>query len=64
MDGSVQTAHDATGNLTDLYVRAHGDVLRHNVRTNEFAAGAADGTITTLFRPSDGMSYWLQQVAP
>ena len=46
------------------HVRANGDVLRYNVRTNEFAAGTADGTIRTLFRPSDGMSYWLQQVTP
>jgi len=46
------------------HVRANGDVLRYNAATNEFAAGAADGTIRTLFRPSDGMAYWLKQVAP
>jgi pyocin large subunit-like protein len=46
------------------HVRANGDVLRYNVRTNEFAIGAANGTIRTLFRPSEGMSYWLRQVAP
>lgn len=46
------------------HVRANGDVLRYNAATNEFAAGAADGTIRTLFRPSDGMAYWLKQVTP
>ncbi len=43
-------------------VRANGDVLRYNVRTNEFAVGASDGTIRTLFRPTDGLDYWLSQV--
>lgn len=45
-------------------IRANGDVLRYNARTNEFAVGAADGTIRTLFRPGNGMTYWLEQVAP
>lgn len=46
------------------HVRPNGDVLRYNAATNEFASGAADGTIRTLFRPTDGMAYWLKQVAP
>lgn len=44
--------------------RANGDILRYNMRTNEFAVGAADGTIRTLFRPQDGMAYWLNQAGP
>jgi pyocin large subunit-like protein len=43
-------------------VRRGGDILRYNVRTNEFAVGAADGTIRRLFRPQDGIKYWLKQV--
>ena len=39
-------------------VRKNGDALRYNARTNEFAVGAADGTIRTLFRPQAGMDYW------
>ena len=39
-------------------VRKSGDVLKYNARTNEFAVGAADGTIRTLFRPQTGMDYW------
>jgi pyocin large subunit-like protein len=39
-------------------VRKSGDVLRYNMRTNEFAVGAADGTIKTLFRPRAGLHYW------
>jgi hypothetical protein len=42
--------------------RPGGDILRYNVRTNEFAVGTAEGTIRTLFRPQEGMAYWLRQV--
>jgi RHS repeat-associated protein len=44
------------------HVRANGDVLRYNVRTNEFVVGTAQGQIRTLFRPADGLQYWLRQV--
>ena len=43
-------------------VRANGDILRYNVRTNEFAVGTAEGLIRTLFRPLEGLEYWLRQV--
>ncbi|MDI1435403.1 SpvB/TcaC N-terminal domain-containing protein [Polyangium sorediatum] len=36
--------------------------FRYNVRTNEFATAKADGTIETLFRPTTGMAYWMEQV--
>ncbi len=39
-------------------VRANGDVLRYNVESNEFAVGAANGTIRTLFKPRSGLKYW------
>jgi len=42
--------------------RANGDILRYNIRTNEFAVGTAEGTIRTLFRPTEGLKYWLRQV--
>jgi pyocin large subunit-like protein len=44
------------------YMSANGDLLRYNVRTYEFAVEVADGTIRTLFRPKNGMAYWLQQM--
>lgn len=42
--------------------RSGGDILRYNVRTNEFAVGTAEGAIRTLFRPQEGMAYWLRQI--
>ena len=44
------------------HVRANGDILRYNTRTNEFVVGTAQGQIRTLFRPTDGLQYWLRQV--
>ena len=46
------------------HTRVNGDILRYNSRTNEFAIGAKDGTIRTLFRPTDGLNYWNKQVGP
>jgi hypothetical protein len=50
------------GNGIRGFTRANGDTVRFNVRTGEFAAGAPDGTIRTLFRPDDGLAYYLKQV--
>lgn len=44
------------------HTRANGDILRYNTRTNEFAVGAQDGTIRTLFRPKDRLNYWNKEV--
>jgi len=46
------------------HVRSNGDILRYNARTNEFAVAAKNGTIRTMFRPEEGMDYWLKQVSP
>jgi RHS repeat-associated protein len=55
-------SRDAGGSIRG-FTRANGDVVRYNARTNEFAVGAADGTIRTLFRPRDGMEYYLREAA-
>ncbi len=57
--GAGRESIDLLGEIRGL-VRSNGDVLRYNTRTNEFAVGAADGTIRTLFRPADGLDYWLR----
>jgi len=40
-----------------------GYTFRYNSVTNEFAIGHPNGTVSTLFHPSEGMQYWLEQVA-
>ncbi|KQN97050.1 hypothetical protein ASF12_23560 [Paenibacillus sp. Leaf72] len=44
------------------FTSKNGYVFRYNSKTNEFATAKPDGTIETLFRPDDGMSYWKDQV--
>jgi len=51
------------GRDIDGFTRANGDIVRYNIKTNEFAIGAADGTIRTLFRPTRGVQYYLEQLA-
>ena len=64
--GYLSRAHNLLGREVggDILgaVRANGDVLRYNMRTNEFAVGTADGAIRTLFRPEKGLEYWYKQV--
>jgi pyocin large subunit-like protein len=47
------------GTLTKT--RANGDVLKYDPGTNTFAVMDASGAPRTMFRPNDGMQYWLQQ---
>jgi RHS repeat-associated protein len=45
------------------FTRRNGDVVRYNARTNEFAVAASDGTIRTLFRPTEGAVYYAGEAA-
>jgi pyocin large subunit-like protein len=38
------------------------NLFKYNNATNEFAIGRPDGVISTLFRPIDGRTYWLEQI--
>jgi len=58
-----QLLNSPIGRDIDGFVRRNGDVVRYNIRTNEFAVGARDGTIRTFFRPNDGAAYYLRQQA-
>lgn len=42
-------------------VRANGDTLFYNPTTNTFAVQRGDGALRTMFRPTDGISYWNKQ---
>ncbi len=50
------------GNGVRGFTRSNGDVIRYSVRTNELAIGTSDGVIRTLFRPTDGLDYYLTRV--
>ena len=42
-------------------VRKNGDILRYDPKTNTFGVSNANGAPKTLFRPTDGIKYWLKQ---
>ena len=46
---------------TLIKVRPNGDVLKYHPGTNTFGVMNSDGVPKTLFRPIDGMEYWLKQ---
>ncbi|MFC5345832.1 S-type pyocin family protein [Brevundimonas staleyi] len=43
--------------------RPNGDTLLYQASTNTFAVVARDGTARTMFKPSDGPTYWAEQKA-
>lgn len=49
----------ATDNILG-HQRSNGDIMRYNKTTNDFAVMRSDGTIRTLFRPTNGLDYWTQ----
>jgi len=46
---------------TLIKTRANGDILKYHPKTNTFGVMNASGVPRTIFRPTDGMKYWLGQ---
>jgi RHS repeat-associated protein len=46
---------------TLIKVRPNGDVLKYHPGTNTFGVMNSEGVPRTLFKPTDGMEYWLKQ---
>ncbi len=46
---------------TLMKTRANGDILKYHPGTNTFGVMDATGGPRTMFRPTDGMKYWLGQ---
>ncbi len=44
------------------FISKEGWVFRYNKATNELAIAKSDGVIETLFRPTEGINYWIEQV--
>lgn len=49
------------GNI-EGFISHNGWIFKYNKTTNEFLTAKPDGTIETLFRPKEGVSYWLDQI--
>lgn len=64
LDDYVRKAHafvdsPPKGALTTT--RSNGDVLYYDPKANVFVVADRQGAPRTMFKPRDGMSYWLQQ---
>ena len=60
MEGAKNFLHNPpSGTLTKI--RGNGDVLRYNPSSNTFGVMDANGIPKTMFKPKDGMQYWLNQ---
>ncbi len=42
-------------------IRNNGDVFRYDPATNTFGAFRSDGSLKTMFKPTDGANYWKKQ---
>ena len=64
LDAYVKKAHDfvdAPPKGAQTVARRNGDVLYYDPKANIFAVADREGAPRTMFRPRDGMSYWLEQ---
>ena len=64
LDAYVKTAHafvDSPPKGALTVARRNGDVLYYDPKANIFAVADREGAPRTMFKPRDGMSYWLEQ---
>ena len=60
VEGAKSFLHNPPiGTLTKI--RENGDILRYNPVSNTFGVMDANGIPKTMFKPNDGMKYWLNQ---
>jgi len=60
VEGAKNFLHNSpTGTL--MKTRANGDILKYHPGTNTFGVMDASGVPRTMFKPGDGMQYWLKQ---
>ena len=64
LDDYVKKAHafvDAPPKTVLTVSRRNGDVLLYDPKANVFAVADREGAPRTMFKPRDGMAYWLEQ---
>ncbi|KAA0992038.1 hypothetical protein [Dyadobacter aurulentus] len=60
VEGAKNFMHNSPAG-TLMKTRANGDILKYHPGTNTFGVIDASGVPRTMFRPTDGMKYWLGQ---
>jgi pyocin large subunit-like protein len=59
----LQQAQNVTKNYNYSGVRSNGDTLFYNSTTNEFVITIPNEVIRTYFKPTEGLQYYLREVA-
>lgn len=60
IEGAKNFMHNSPAG-TLMITRANGDILKYHPGTNTFGVMDASGVPRTMFRPTNGMEYWLRQ---
>jgi hypothetical protein len=60
VEGAKYFLHNSPAG-TLMKIRPNGDILKYHSGTNTFGVMDATGVPRTMFRPTDGMKYWLGQ---
>lgn len=60
VEGAKSFMHNSPAG-TLIKTRANGDILKYHPGTNTFGVMDASGVPRTMFRPTNGMEYWLRQ---
>ena len=60
VEGAKKFFHNSPAG-TLIKTRANGDILKYHPETNTFGVMDASGALRTMFKPEEGMEYWLKQ---
>jgi filamentous hemagglutinin len=60
VEGAKNFMHNSPAG-TLMKTRANGDILKYHPGTNTFGVMDASGVPRTMFRPTEGLKYWLGQ---
>jgi hypothetical protein len=62
LQGARNLLNSKNGGNIQGFTSKDGWLFKYNTKTNEFAVGSPQGTISTYFKPNKGMEYWIEQI--
>ena len=63
VQGARNLLNQNNGGDIQGFTTKSGWLFKYNTKTNEFGLGHPEGTISTYFKPKDGVQYWLDQIS-
>ena len=62
MQGARNLLNKKNGGSIQGFTSKQGWLFKYNTKTNEFALGSPQGTISTYYKPKEGIDYWFKQI--